>query len=79
MENQKETMTFEAALKRLEEIVRLLEEGNAPLSDSLSVFEEGIKLVKFCNCQLDGAEQRVKLLLENPDGTVKAEDFKAES
>lgn len=79
MDNQKETMTFEAALKRLEEIVRLLEEGNAPLSDSLSVFEEGIKLVKFCNGQLDGAEQRVKLLLENPDGTVKAEDFKAES
>ena len=48
MENKKDTMTFETALKRLEEIVHLLEEGNAPLTESLSVFEEGIKLVKLC-------------------------------
>ena len=79
MENKKDTMTFETALKRLEEIVHLLEAGNAPLTDSLSLFEEGIKLVKLCNSQLDGAEQKVKLLTENPDGSIKAEDFRAES
>ena len=78
MENKKETMTFETALKRLEEIVHLLEAGNAPLTDSLALFEEGIKLVKLCNSQLDGAEQKVKLLMENPDGSIKAEDFRAE-
>lgn len=79
MENKKDTMTFETALKRLEEIVHLLEAGNAPLTDSLSLFEEGIKLVKLCNSQLDGAEQKVKLLTENSDGSIKAEDFRAES
>lgn len=79
MENKKDTLTFEVALKRLEEIVHLLEEGNAPLTDSLSLFEEGITLVKLCNSQLDGAEQKVKLLIENPDGSVKAEDFRAEA
>ena len=78
MENKKETITFETALKRLEEIVHLLEAGNAPLTDSLALFEEGIKLVKLCNSQLDGAEQKVKLLMENPDGSIKAEDFRAE-
>jgi exodeoxyribonuclease VII small subunit len=79
MENKKDTLTFEVALKRLEEIVHLLEEGNAPLTDSLSLFEEGITLVKLCNSQLDGAEQKVKLLIENPDGSVKTEDFRAEA
>ena len=79
MENKKDTLTFEVALKRLEEIVHLLEEGNTPLTDSLSLFEEGITLVKLCNSQLDGAEQKVKLLIENPDGSVKTEDFRAEA
>ena len=78
MTDMKENMTFEAALHRLEEIVHILEEGNAPLEDSLSVFEEGIRLVKFCNERLDTAEQKVKLLLVGDDGRVSAEDFKRE-
>lgn len=78
MTDMKENMTFEAALHRLEEIVHILEEGNAPLEDSLSVFEEGIRLVKFCNERLDTAEQKVKLLLVGDDGSVSAEDFKRE-
>lgn len=78
MTDKKETMTFETALHRLEEIVRILEEGNSPLEESLSVFEEGIRLVKFCNERLDTAEQRVKLLLVGDDGSVSAEDFRHE-
>ena len=64
---QIEQRSFEAALARLEETVRLLESGNVPLDDSLSLFEEGIALVKLCNSKLDTAEQKVVKLRLNGD------------
>ncbi len=70
-----ENMTFESAIARLEVIVRALESGNAPLDESLSLFEEGVALVKFCNEKLDGAEQRVKMLTFAPDGTPTETNF----
>lgn len=63
-----ENKTFENAIARLEVIVRMLESGNAPLDESLSLFEEGVALVKFCNEKLDTAEQRVRMLSFTPDG-----------
>ena len=51
-QNKNENMTFEAAMARLEEIVRALESGNTPLDISLSLFEEGVALVKLCNSRL---------------------------
>ncbi len=60
-----EKITFESALARLQEIVSGLESGNVPLDESLTMFEEGVKLVKFCNEKLDGAEQKVKILLRD--------------
>lgn len=72
-ENQK--MTFEAALSRLEEIVRSMENGNAMLDESLTLFEEGVGLVKFCTKALDEAEQKVKILQKRDDGTVTETDF----
>ena len=68
-------VTFEAAIARLEEIVRALESGSAPLDESLSLFEEGVALVKLCNARLDSAEQKVKLLVSNPDGTAEERDM----
>lgn len=65
MEFNTENMTFESALVRLEEIVKSLDSGNAPLDDSLNLFEEGVALVKFCNGKLDSAEQRVKVVTDN--------------
>ena len=65
-----EKMSFEAAIARLEEIVRALEGGNTPLDTSLTLFEEGVSLVKLCNERLDGAEQKIKMLTFAPDGTV---------
>ena len=70
-----EKMSFEAAIARLEEIVRALEGGNTPLDTSLSLFEEGVSLVKLCNERLDGAEQKIKMLTFAPDGTVSEEDL----
>lgn len=72
MENTE--IVFESALQRLEEIVRLLEAGNAPLDESLSLFEEGVRLVKLCNSRLDSAEQKVKILTSSDNGFV-AKDF----
>lgn len=72
MENK--DLTFEAALARLEEITGLLENGNSPLDESLTLFEEGVRLVKFCNGKLDTAEQKVKILMSGDNGTTE-KDF----
>jgi len=61
-------MTFEQQLARLEEIVAALEKGDAPLADSLKLFEEGTKLISACSKQLDQAEQQVVKLMKGPDG-----------
>ena len=61
-------MTFEESIVRLEEIVTLLERGDAPLADSLALFEEGTKLIATCSKQLDQAEQKVVRLMKGADG-----------
>ncbi len=76
MQNKIEDMSFEAALSRLESIVRMLEGGNAALDESLAVFEEGIALVKMCNEKLEAAEQKIKILTKAEDGTLVESDFK---
>ena len=70
-----EKMTFEAALGRLEEIVKQMESGSVPLDKSLALFEEGVSLVKFCTGELDAAEQKVKKLTKGADGEVTSSDF----
>ena len=61
--------TFEESAARIEEIVKLLERGDAPLDKSLELFEEGAKLIKLCGKMLDDAEQVVISLQkgENPE------------
>ena len=61
-------LTFEQQLSRLEEIVAALEKGDAPLADSLKLFEEGTKLIAACSKQLDQAEQQVVKLMKGADG-----------
>lgn len=51
--------TYETAIKRLREIVKLLENGGLPLEDSVKLFEEGAELSKFCNDELQNAERRI--------------------
>ena len=68
-------VSFEEAAARLEEIVKALEGGNAPLDESLKLFEEGVGLVNACRKQLDSAEQKVKLLMENGNGDDDEKDF----
>ena len=60
-------MSFEASLNRLDEIVRHLEKGDLPLSESLALFEEGTALMSACSKMLDEAEQKVVKLRKGPD------------
>lgn len=66
--NENTQIDFEKALSRLEEITLALERDNGRLEDSLALFEEGIGLVRSCTAQLDEAEQKVKLLINNGNG-----------
>ena len=56
---------FEEALKKLEKIVADLETGEMSLDESLSKYEEGIKLSKICSRQLEAAKSRVELLMKS--------------
>ena len=70
-----EKLTFEQAMARLDEIVKLLERGDAPLEQSLALFEEGTGLMRACSAQLDQAEQKVRLLLAGPEGQPEERPF----
>lgn len=63
-----EKMKFEEAFERLEEIVKNLEKGDLTLEESLQVFEEGIRLYRFCAGKLDEAERKVEILLKDEGG-----------
>lgn len=62
-------LTFEESMQRLEQIVARLERGEAPLDESLALFEEGMKLAADCSQKLDTAEQAVVKLTKTADGT----------
>lgn len=71
----KKDMKFEDAISALEEKVKILENGNSSLDESLKAFEEAIGLVKLCNGKLEDAEARVRILTESEDGSVTDEPF----
>ena len=60
-------LSFEESLSRLEEIIRHLEKGDLPLSDSLTLFEEGTALLSSASKMLDEAEQKVVKLRKGAD------------
>lgn len=64
----KDKMSFEDSVKRLDEIVKLLERGDAPLSESLKLFEEGTSLISNCDTLLNEAEQKVVKLRKGQYG-----------
>ena len=67
--------TFEQNMARLEQIVRTLERGDAPLEETLKLFEEGTGLVRACGALLDQAELQVKEVMVGPDGAPVEGDF----
>ena len=75
-ENKK---TFEESMKRLEDVVRLLERGDAPLDGALALFEEGTALIKDCTKMLDEAEQKVTILTKGETPVEKPFDAEVDA
>ena len=61
---------FESALKSLEEIVTRLEGGELTLDRALALFEEGVRISRFCHAKLEEADRKVEMLIRHADGTV---------
>ena len=67
---QENTVTFEQAYARLEEILEKMNSGKQSLEDSLSLYEEADRLIVFCNKRLQQAEQKIETLIKNRDGDL---------
>ena len=74
----KKKLDFEGSLARLEEIVSLLERGDAPLEQAMALFEEGAGLLRECTARLDQAEQKVTLLTAGEQGDPVEQPFPEE-
>jgi len=74
----KKNVSFEDAMKRLDEIVAKMEQGSATLDESLAMFEEGTALVKLCSKKLDDAELKVVRLMKGDDEEPVEGEFEHE-
>ncbi len=78
MENKKENIKFEEAIKRLEEIVEEMEGKDLQLEKSIKLFQEGMELAAFCNSKLDDAEKKVNIVIKNAQGQLTEVKFNPE-
>jgi exodeoxyribonuclease VII small subunit len=60
--------SFEQALKALEDVVHKLESGDAPLDESIALYEKGQALRAICQARLDAAQARIEAIIIGPDG-----------
>ncbi len=67
--------SFEEAICQLEQIVSKLEKGDISLEDSISNFQEGIELSRYCAAKLDEAEKKISVLLQDEEGNLVEKDF----
>ncbi|MDR1942219.1 MAG: exodeoxyribonuclease VII small subunit [Endomicrobium sp.] len=70
------SVSFEKALKRLEDIVSEMENADPDLDKALSLFSEGTELVKFCSGRLNETKKKIEILVKNSAG-AKKENFDA--
>lgn len=68
-------ISFEEALKKLEDIVARMEGGDLNLEESLKSFEEGVALTRLCEKKLDEAEKKVEILMKDKNGRLTAMPF----
>lgn len=73
MEDKK--ISYEDALKELEDIVGKLELDESSLNESVEMFKKGVELYKYCNSLLSKAEGDVKLILSDSDDSLIETDF----
>ncbi|WP_407672978.1 exodeoxyribonuclease VII small subunit [Paenibacillus profundus] len=72
-----EELNFEAAIEKLELIVSQLEGGDAPLEQAIDLFQEGMRLSKFCSEKLQQVERKIEMLTEQ-NGELKRQPFSPE-
>lgn len=85
--SQQETVDFEKAFSRLEEILEKMNGGSLSLEESLHLYEEADKLIQICNKKLSQAETKIEMLIKNREGDLSlsetgsplAQPFKAVS
>jgi len=65
-------LSFEDALRALEDVVRKLESGEVALDDSITLYEKGEQLRKHCQTRLDAAQARIERIVAAPDGTAQS-------
>ena len=65
-------MSFEDALRALEDVVRKLETGEVPLEESIGLYERGEALRRHCQARLDSAQARIEKIVAGPDGRASA-------
>ncbi|HEY6951377.1 MAG TPA: exodeoxyribonuclease VII small subunit [Bacteroidota bacterium] len=70
--------SFEEAIRRLEEIVEMLERGDVPLEKALNLYEEGVQLSRSCSENLKSAELRIKKLGKDIKGQFELTDVREE-
>ena len=71
MEPEPEKKKFEEAIEDLEKIVERLESGELSLEESLTAFEDGVRLIKICNQKLAEVEKKIELLVKDKDGKLQ--------
>jgi len=67
--------SFEEAMCDLEQIVSKLEKGDVSLEESISNFQQGIELSRYCAAKLDEAEKKISILLQDEEGNLVEKDF----
>ena len=67
------SLSFEQALAELETIVQKLESGQAPLEESIAMYERGAVLTAHCESRLEAARLRVEKIVVGPQGAEKTE------
>jgi exodeoxyribonuclease VII small subunit len=68
-------LSFEESLKRLEQIVQILEEGKSSLEDSIKLYEEGMTLGRACMTQLNEAKLKLKKIQKDSNGVFEETDL----
>lgn len=71
----REEKSFEEAICQLEQIVARLEKGDISLEDSITNFQRGIELSRYCAAKLDEAEKKISILLQDEEGNLVEKDF----
>ncbi len=72
-------LNFEASMKRLNEIVGSLENGDSTLEESLKLYEEGVRLSQVCMKRLTEAQRKIEMLMRDSSGKLATEELDAET